>query len=110
MHKSYLQSVPYFQHFGPPGQAATDLLMQIYIYSERLERPASNDLKFRLEICSNYKNVCLGPTLALPDITICEENRGVPRHEKSDNFSICFVSLKTLYRSYSNEPVLKKNL
>ena len=38
----------------PPGQAAKDLLMQKYIYSERLERSASSgtifDSKFRLEI------------------------------------------------------------
>ena len=58
----------------PPGQAAKDLLMQKYIYSERLERSASNgtifDLKFRLEICLNYKNVHLGATPIFPDFTI----------------------------------------
>ena len=58
----------------PPGQAAKDLLMQKYIYSERLERSASSgtifDSKFRLEIFLNYKNVQSGGRLIFPDFTI----------------------------------------
>ena len=58
----------------PPGQAAKDLLMQKYIYSERLERSASSgtifDSKFRLEIFLNYKNVHFGGRLIFPDSII----------------------------------------
>ena len=61
----------------PPGQAAKDLLMQKYIYSERLERSASSgtifDSKFRLEIFLNYKNVHSGAYLVLPLVCVAKD-------------------------------------